>query len=60
MTIFREIFSIFYTIIYVESTHKNRLDEAILMSTHNLKFHKIKKISLYICFLELSEEFHDD
>ena len=31
------------------------------MSTHNIQFHdKIKKISLNICFLELSEEFRRD
>ena len=25
--------------LYVECTHKNRLDEAILMSTPNIQFH---------------------
>ena len=31
------------------------------MSTHNIQFHdKIKKISLNICFLELSEELRRD
>ena len=29
------------------------------MSTHNIQFHD-KKISLNICFLELSEEFRRD
>ena len=47
--------------LYVECTHKNRLDEAILMSTHNIQFHdKIRKKSLHICFLELLEEFCRD
>ena len=36
------------------------IDEAILMSTHNIQFDKNKKISLNICFLELSEEFRRD
>ena len=38
-------FSILYTIFfYVECTHSNRLNEAILMSTHNIQFHdKIRK-----------------
>ena len=50
--------SIFY-ILYVESTHYSRLNEAILMCTHNIQFHdKIKKkTSQNIFFLELSEEF---
>ena len=31
------------------------------MSTHNIQFHKeIKKASLNICFLDLSEEFRRD
>ena len=31
------------------------------MSTHNMQFHdKIRKFSLNICFLELSEEFRRD
>ena len=30
--------------LYVKCTHKNRLDEPILMSTHNIQFHdKIRK-----------------
>ena len=29
------------------------------MSTHNIQFHN-KTISLIICFLELSKEFHKD
>ena len=33
--------------LYVECTHLNRLDEAILMSTHNIQFHK-KKIPKYV------------
>ena len=33
-----------------------RIDEAILMSIHNIQFHD-KKISLNFCFLVLSEEF---
>ena len=45
-------------------THKNRLDEAILMSAHNIHFHdktgKIPEISLNVYFLELSEEFPRD
>ena len=36
-----------------------RTDETILMSTHNIKSHS-KKISLNICFLELSENFRRD
>ena len=45
----------------VECNHCNRLDEAILMSIHNIQFHdkKIPKISLNICF-ELSEIFPRD
>ena len=45
---------------YVECTHENRLDEAILMSTHNIQFHDKIKNSINICFLELSEEFCTD
>ena len=31
-------------LLYVECTHWNRLDEAILMRTHNIQFHdKIRK-----------------
>ena len=46
--------------LYVEC-NQNRLDDAILMSTHNIKFHdKIRKKSLNICFLELLEEFCRD
>ena len=41
------------------SNHENRLDDAILMSTHNIHFPdkvgKILKMSLNFCFLELSE-----
>ena len=38
-----------------------RIDEAILMSTHNIQFHdKIRKCPLNICFLEVSEEFRRD
>ena len=33
-----------------------RMASAVLMSTHNIQFND-KKISLYFCFLELSEEF---
>ena len=33
-------------------------DEAILMSDYNIYYHIIKNISVYISFLELSEEFH--
>ena len=44
--------------------HYNHLDEAILMSTHNIHFHdkvnQIPKISQTICVLELSEEFPGD
>ena len=43
---------LFYFIIelYIECTHYNRIDEVILMSTHNIQFHdKIrKKISKYL------------
>ena len=41
-------------------THYNRLDEAILMSTHNIQFHnKIRKFpSIYV--LELSKKFRKD
>ena len=29
---------------YAECTHKNRLDDAILMNTHNIQFHyKVRK-----------------
>ena len=36
-------------------------DEAILMSTHNIQFYdKIRKFSLNICYLELSEGFSWD
>ena len=42
----------------------NRLNEAILMNTHNTYFHykigNIPKMFLNICFLELSEEFPRD
>ena len=36
--------------LYVECTHLNRLDEVVLMSTHNIQFHdKIrKKIPKYL------------
>ena len=34
-----EIFSIFYNYWYVECTHYNRLNKAILMCTHSIKFH---------------------
>ena len=41
------------------SNHENRLDDAILMSTHNIYFPdkvgKIVKMSLNLCFLELSK-----
>ena len=40
----------------VECTHKNRLDEAILMSTHNIQIHD-KKTFLNISYLELSKNF---
>ena len=30
------------------------------MSTHNIQFHDKKKISLNMCFLELSEKFRRD
>ena len=44
--------------LYGECTHFNRLDDVILMNTHNLRLYdKSKKISLNICFLGLSEEF---
>ena len=47
--------------LFVECTHLNRLDEAILMSTHNIQFHdKIRKKSLNMCFLEVLEEFCRD
>ena len=48
--------------LYVECTHLNHLNEAILMSTHNIQFHdKIRKKKLLnICFLELLEEFCRD
>ena len=47
--------------LYVECIYWNRLDEAILMSTHNIQFHdKIRKKILHICFLELLEEFCRD
>ena len=37
------------------------LNEAIVMSTQNIQFHdKNKKISLNICFLELSRDLHSD
>ena len=37
---------------------ESRLDEAILMSIHNITFHdKIRKKPLTVCFLELLEEF---
>ena len=41
------------------------LDETILIMIHNIHFHdklrnKIHKMSLNICFLELSEEFPKD
>ena len=39
-------------------THLNRLDGTILMSAHNIQFRdKIRKISLNMCSLQLSEEF---
>ena len=44
--------------LYVECTHKNRLDEAILMSTHNIQFHdKIRKKSLNIRFMSFWKNF---
>ena len=39
--------------LYVECTHKNRLDEAILMSTLNIQFHDKKRKNPYI-FASLS------
>ena len=33
------------------------VNEAILMSTHNIQFHDQIRNSLNICFLELPEEF---
>ena len=37
---------------YVVCTHKNRLDEAILMSTNNIQFHdKIRKLPVVFVFL---------
>ena len=42
--------------LYVECAYKNRLDQAILMSTHNIQFHD----KTNICFLELMEEFCTD
>ena len=58
---FRKSFRFSTQWLYVECTHENRLDEAILTSTHNIKFHdKIRKKSLNICFLELVEGFCRD
>ena len=47
----------------VECTHLNRLDDTILMSTHTIHFHveirlQFQKMSINICWLELSKEFH--
>ena len=50
------IFSISFTIIVCWVY----LDEAILMSTHNIQFRDKIKISLNICFLELAEVFRRD
>ena len=46
---------------YVECTHKNRPDEAILMSTHNIQLHdEIRQFPLIFFLLERSEEFRRD
>ena len=43
------LFSYFSTKTYVVGTHKKRLDEALLMSTHNIYFcGKIRKISILL------------
>ena len=54
--ILENLFLIFYTILYVEFTHQNCLDEAILLSTHNIQFHD-KKISINIVFLGYRKNF---
>ena len=42
-------FRFFTQRLYVECTYKNRLDEAILMNTHNIQFHdKIRKIPKFL------------
>ena len=46
----------------IDLLHNNcMLKEAILMSTHNIQFcDKIRKKSLNICFIKLSDEFRRD
>ena len=55
-------FFIIYTIVDVECTQYNHLDDAILMSTQNIFFmiKYVPQISPNICVLELLEEFPRD
>ena len=54
----RDIFSIFLTRKYVVCFHKNRLIEAILMSTHNIPFSiYTRKSVLIIPNLQLLDSF---
>ena len=53
-------FFVFYTILYVECTHKNILDEVILMSTHNMQFRDkiiIEKKHYILVFLSYRKNF---